>query len=105
MSQVPLQPPGQQPPGQYGSPPPNYLVQAILTTLFCCLPAGVVAIIFAAQVNSKYAAGDVQGAMQSSKNAKTWSWVALGLGIAAIVLYIILLAAGAATFEFSTTTN
>ena len=34
---------------------PNYLVQAILTTIFCCLPFGIVAIVFAAQVNGKLA--------------------------------------------------
>ena len=32
---------------------PNYLVQAILVTLCCCLPFGIVAIVYAAQVNSK----------------------------------------------------
>ena len=37
---------------------PNYLVQAILTTLFCCLPFGIVAIVYAAQVNTKIEAGD-----------------------------------------------
>src|SRR5438128_1439779 len=34
---------------------PNYLVQSILCTLFCCLPFGIVAIVYAAQVNSKVA--------------------------------------------------
>jgi Interferon-induced transmembrane protein. len=29
----------------------NYLVQSILVTLCCCMPAGIVAIIYAAQVN------------------------------------------------------
>ncbi len=42
---------------------PNYLVFAILTTVFCCLPAGVVSIVYAAQVNSKVAMGDIAGAM------------------------------------------
>src|ERR1043166_271348 len=37
---------------------PNYLVPAILCTLCCCLPGGIAAIIYAAQVNSKKAAGD-----------------------------------------------
>ena len=38
----------------YGGPVniPNYLVQAILVTICCCLPAGIVAIVFAAQVPS-----------------------------------------------------
>ena len=45
-----------------GAPPPNYLVWAILTTIFCCLPFGIVSIVFAAQVNGKYAGGDYAGA-------------------------------------------
>ena len=77
---------------------PNYLIQSILVTIFCCLPAGVVSIVYAAQVNSKLAMGDMQGAMQASKNAKTWAMVSAGIGLAGLVLYIILMAAGALTF-------
>lgn len=76
------------PPSDHAPPPPpprqdvpNYLVQAILTTLCCCLPAGVVAIIYAAQVNTKRDQGDIAGAWEASKKAKTWTWVAFGLGI------------------------
>jgi len=61
---------------------PNYLVQAILVTLFCCMPFGIVAIVFAAQVNTKLQIGDYAGALNASKNAKTWSWVAFGCGLA-----------------------
>jgi Interferon-induced transmembrane protein len=72
------QPPPPPPPGYgygYGQPttppPPNNLVWAILTTIFCCLPAGVVSIVYAAQVNSKWAQGDVAGAQKASQNART----------------------------------
>ena len=66
---------------------PNYLVFAILATVFCCLPAGIPAIVFAAQVNGKLQAGDVAGAQVASKNAKMWSLVSLGLGLGAIVIW------------------
>jgi hypothetical protein len=65
---------------------PNYLVQSILVTLCCCLPLGVVAIIFAAQVNSKLATGDVAGAMDASKKAKMFCLIGLGVGLVVIVL-------------------
>ena len=67
----------------FPAPPnvPNYLVQSIVTTLCCCLPFGIVALVYSAQVNSKLAAGDVAGAQASSKNAKTWAIVALIAGI------------------------
>jgi len=68
---------------------PNYLVQAILCTLLCCLPFGIPAIVFAAQVNSKIAGGDIQGAMAASRNAKTWCWVSFACGLAVIIIYII----------------
>ncbi len=74
------------------SPPahiPNYLVQAILVTIFCCLPFGIVSIVYAAQVNSKLAAGDVSGAMQASKNAKTWAWVSFGVALGILGVYLL----------------
>ena len=61
---------------------PNYLLQAILTTIFCCLPFGIVSIVYAAQVNSKLAAGDLDGAMTASRNARQWAWISFGVGIA-----------------------
>jgi len=72
---------------------PNYLVHSILATLCCCLPFGVVALVFSAQVNSKLAAGDVAGAEASSRSAKTWVIVAVvagivsGAGLAALSLW------------------
>lgn len=75
----------------------NYLVPAILATVFCCLPVGVVAIIFAAQVNSKVATGDIAGAMESSKKAKMFMFIAVGAGllswIVGIVLWVFVIAA------------
>ena len=73
----------------------NYLVPAILITLCCCVPAGIVAIIYAAQVNSKLAAGDLVGAQASARLAKIWSWVGFGGGILLGILYAIFGFAGA----------
>jgi predicted secreted protein len=60
---------------------PNYLIQSILATLCCCLPLGVVALVYASQVNTKLAAGDVAGAEASSRSARTWVIVAVIAGI------------------------
>lgn len=72
-----------------GPKPENYLVQSILITLCCCLPLGIVAIVFSAQVDSKWSAGDYAGAIEASENAKKWGWIAFGLGIAGIVLWLV----------------
>ena len=68
---------------------PSYLVQSILVTLCCCLPLGIVAIIFAAQVSTKLAAGDVAAAQQASNNARMWCWIAFGCGIVAAIIGVI----------------
>lgn len=62
---------------------PNYLVWAVLATLFCCLPAGIVSIVYAAQVNGKLAAGDLEGALRASNSAKTWALISVALGLVA----------------------
>jgi len=70
---------------------PNYLVPAILSTVCCCLPFGIVAIVFAAQVNAKLQAGDMRSAMEASRRAKTWCWIAVACGLIATLLWLTLL--------------
>ena len=79
---------------QAQTPPPNYLVFAILTTIFCCQILGIVSIVFAAQVNSRWNSGDIQGALDASKNAKLWAWIAFGSGFLIAVGFAILAALG-----------
>ena len=77
-----------------GATVPNYLVFAILTTVFCCLPTGIPAIVFAAQVNGKLQAGDIAGAQAASKNAKMWCWISFGLGLGVGLLYMLIIGVG-----------
>ena len=74
---------------------PNYMIWAILITiasvLFCCIIGtipGVIAIVFAAQVNTKLAAGDEPGAWIASRRAKLWCWITTGLCILGLLLTI-----------------
>ena len=68
----------------------NYLVPAIFSTICCCIPFGVVSIVFASQVNSKLAAGDIVGAKDAAGKAKLWMFIAIGLGLVSWVIGIIL---------------
>ncbi len=74
---------------------PNHLVWAILATLCCCVPGGIVAIVYAAKVDGKLAAGDYDGAVAASDNAKMWSWISFGVWAVFVVLYVLLIMAGA----------
>lgn len=77
-----------------GQTVPNYLVFAIVATVLCCIPSGIVAIIYAAQVNAKLQAGDLAGAQVASRNAKTWCWVSFGIGLGSILISLLLMALG-----------
>jgi hypothetical protein len=91
-----LQTPQEQP-----GKPKNWLLESILVTIFCCLPFGIVGIIFASQVNAKYDAGDYAGALRASADAGKWTKIGFIIGLVVIVLWIIIY--GTAIFSvFST---
>ena len=69
--------------------PKNYLIESILVTIFCCLPFGIVGIVFASQVNAKFDAGDYEGAVKTSKEAKKWMNLGLISGLVIGLFYLI----------------
>jgi hypothetical protein len=73
----------------------TYMVPAVLVTLFCFLPTGVAAIVYASQVTAKLNAGDVQGAEKASANARTLVIVSAVAGV--VLLGILMIAALAST--------
>lgn len=86
MSYIPPPPPpGPLPPygGAPSAQPNNYLVWSILTTVFCCLPTGIVAIIKSAKVDSLWTTGQYAAAQQASDEAKKWNII--GVAIAAVI--------------------
>lgn len=66
----------------------SHLVKAIISTVCCCLPFGIAAIIFAAQVGPKLAAGDTNAAREASEKANMWSNLAIGMGILMQILWL-----------------
>ena len=76
----------QQPP----LPPRNYIVEAILVSIFCCQPFGIVAIVLAANINSEYRLGNYERAAKLSRQAGIWVTVSLITGLIVGLLYAIL---------------
>lgn len=68
--------------------PDTYMVWSVISLVCCCFPASVVAIIYSAQVSSKYYAGDSEGAKRCSDRAQIWIIVSIVLGIIGMALYI-----------------
>jgi uncharacterized membrane protein YvbJ len=74
-----------------GKSVPTYMVPAILVTLFCCLVGGIVALVYASQVNTKLLIGDYDGAVKASNSAKTWCWVSFAVGLVSTALYFLIM--------------
>lgn len=76
------------------APPPmpdNYLALAIISTIFCCLPFGVVSIVYATQVESLYLQGRYEEAVDKSNKARKWAMISAGAAAAIIMLYVLIL--------------
>jgi len=97
------QPPPQYGGPQYGGPPthqpgqrlPNYLVHNIIATVLCCLPAGIVGIVFASQVNGKLGVGDYAGAKKASDSARLWFIISIVAAAVGWIVYLIIAAIAA----------
>ena len=74
----------------YGKPG-NVLVWAILCTIFCCQPFGIVSIVYAAQINSRWDSGDYAGAYRAAEKARSWAWWGFGIGLVVGIFYTIVM--------------
>jgi len=84
--------------------PNSYLALSIISTIICCMPIGIVSIVYATKVNSSYEDGNYDEAIRSSKNAKTWGLVSIGIGVlfylGFFLLYGAILAAAISNGDF-----
>lgn len=75
--------------------PESNLVWAILCTVMCCLPLGIVAILEATKVDRLYDEGDYEGALEASAKAKKYSiWGAASIAILTVLYFIVMLVFG-----------
>lgn len=74
--------------------PNNWLWQSIVATILCCLPFGVVGIIYATKVDSLYYKGKYVESERMAQRAKTWTILSVIAALAYLVLWGILFATG-----------
>ncbi|BBZ49968.1 CD225/dispanin family protein [Mycobacterium heidelbergense] len=116
---------GQQPPAWQGQPPPgwpapqpgwpgqrepdNYLVWAILSTVLCCLPLGIVSIVYSTKVSGLWAQGRYPEAQSAADSAKKWAIIAAIVGAVVYViigiLYVFIFAVAVSNLPSTTTTT
>jgi Interferon-induced transmembrane protein len=111
MTYPPPPPPPSAPPPygapQGGYPPPaqqpdSNLVWGILCTVLCCLPLGIVSIVYASKVSGLWTQGRYAEAQAASDNAKKWAiWGAVAGVIVGIIYAIIAIAGGFSYMSYS----
>ena len=75
--------------------PESHLALAIISTILCCLPLGAVGIIKASRVSTQFQAGDYEGALKSSADAKKWSIIAIICGAVGVLAYFAIIVVAA----------
>ncbi len=68
--------------------PNSYMVWAILATIFCCLPFGIVSIVYASKVDSLWYAGQYVAANDAASKARLWFWLSVGTSAIASIIYL-----------------
>jgi len=66
------------------------LVLSIICTVLCCLPLGVVGIVFAAMAMGAKNSGDFVGAADKARKARLFALIGIGIGLVVTVLYVLL---------------
>ena len=75
---------------EYEAPPKSWLVESILVTLFCCLPFGIAGIVNASKVESRFYAGDFEGAEIASNEAGKWTKIGFFVGISFNIIGVLI---------------
>ncbi len=98
-----------QPGWQGQGEPDNYLVWAILTTVLCCLPLGIVSLVYSTKVSGLWTQGRYDEAQAASNNAKKWAIISAITGVvfyvAIVVLWFVMIGIAVSNMPSTTTTT
>ena len=82
-----------------GPRPASHLVWAILSTVLCCLPFGIVAIIKASSVDGLWNQGRYEEARKAARSARNFTLISILLPLLGIIIYLLLIAIGIGTIS------
>ena len=80
--------------------PDSHMFLAILSTLFCCFPLGMYAIILASKVDGLYLMGEYEEARMKANDAEEWAAIGMVCAIIGWLIYVILIVAGVAASAY-----
>ncbi len=85
--------------------PDSNLIWAILCTILCCIPFGIVSIVYASKVDSLWNIGAYQEAYNAANKAKKWAiWgavIAVAADILLCIFYIAIFVLAAAAGDYN----
>jgi hypothetical protein len=67
----------------------SHLAAAVVCTLVCFAPLGVAAVVFAGNVRTRLALGDVEGARHASRMAKRLCWASAAVTMAFLLVIVV----------------
>ncbi len=101
--------PAQQAGWQGAREPDNYLVWAILSTILCCIPFGIVSIVYSSRVSGLWSSGRYNEAQEAANNAKKWAIIsAIAAGVSwaiGIILWFVIFAVAVSNLPSTITTT
>ena len=59
----------------------SHMADSIITMILCCLPFGIIGLVYACKVNAALKNNDVAAAQHASKMANMWNWIGFGCGL------------------------
>lgn len=74
--------------------PSNWLWQSIVATVLCCLPFGIVGIVYATRVDSLYYNKQYDEAEAFARKAKTWTLISAAAGLLYVLYWIVTMSTG-----------
>jgi Interferon-induced transmembrane protein len=67
----------------------SHLAAAVVCTLVCFAPLGVAAVVYAGNVRTRLALGDVEGARRASRTAKWLCWASAAMTMCFLLVIIV----------------
>lgn len=80
--------------------PKTYLWLGILTTILCCLPFGIVSIVYGSKVDTAWYANRYEASVDYSNKAKNWGIAAAVTGFVVALVYVVVVAETASRYPW-----
>ncbi len=71
------------------SPVRSHLAAAVVCTLVCFAPLGVAAVVYAGNVRTRLALGDVEGARRASRMARWLCWASAAVTVGFLLIIVV----------------